>query len=125
MIALALSALIAAAGAGETVSVSGVIAHSGSGPIRVELLTRSPGVQPMLAWAGILPGPGPFTLEVPQHLGAVTLRAAADGDGDGVGPEDPQDLVERLEITTEPVAGVELSLRPPRGAKPVGSDARE
>ncbi len=123
MIALVLSALVASAG--ETVSVSGVIEHSGSGPIRVELLTRSPGVQPMLAWSGTLPGPGAFTLEVPQHLGAVTLRAAADIDRDGVGPGDPQGLVEHLEITTEPVVGIELSLRVPRGAKPVGSDARE
>lgn len=124
MIALGL-ALLSPATAADTVPVSGVIEHTGSGVIRVELLTRTPGVQPMLAWSGTLPGPGAFTLEVPQHLGAVTLRAAVDIDRDGVGPDDPQGLVENLEITTEPVEGVELSLWLPQRAKPVGADARE
>jgi hypothetical protein len=113
--ALALALALAAAparGEAATVQIEGVLAHTGAGPVRVELLTEQTGGQPpLLAWSGWIDGPGPFRLAVPIDLGEVRLRAAADLDGDGVGPLDPQGrLANPLRIGRAPITGIELTL---------------
>jgi len=109
---------IGAASAGPTVALEGVLAHTGGGPVRVELLAEQSGGQPpLLAWSGWIDHPGPFRLEVPADLGEVRLRAAADPDADGVGPLDPQvRLAAPLRVGRAPIEGLELTLiRPDTG----------
>jgi len=117
-------ALIASVMAADTVRVSGVIEYTGSGPIRLELLNRSEG-EALLVWSGSAPGAGPFSVDVPAHLGAVTLRAASDPERDGVGPQDPQGLIEGLAIADKSVEGLTITLKPPERSREAGAPATE
>ena len=124
-LALALSpALSPAAEAADTVRVSGVVEYTGSGPIRLELLNRSEG-EALLIWSGSAPGAGPFAVDVPSHLGEVTLRAAADQQRDGVGPDDPQCLIGGLLIVDKPVSDLTVTLKPPERTRAAGAPATE
>jgi hypothetical protein len=123
----ALAALLAlqVALAVDTVPIRGNIQHTGSGEIRLELLTWSrDGEPPLLAWAGTLPGAGPFEVEVPAELGLVVLRAAVDLERDGIGPDDPQGVFPAtLPIGRDAILGLELTLTRPEDSRTPGADA--
>lgn len=96
------------------VSVSGVVAHSGSGAIRLELLLLDDeGGAPLLVQSMTLASAGPFSMQAPAGLGRVRVRAAYDPDGDGVGPADAQGLSEPVVVGASEIQGLEITLRRP------------
>ncbi len=107
-----IGALLGLALAQEPVHVRGEVRHSGSGPVRVEVLQIQDEGPVLLIAELILPRPNStFDLPVPPNLGQVRVRAAADPGLDGVGEDDPQVVYPRtLTLGHQDIDGIELTL---------------
>lgn len=103
--------LLSLALAADQVRISGRVESTVPGPIRIELLQveEHSSAQLLVAYE-LLEEPGPFVLIVTDVSGTVHLRAAADPDGDGVGPDDPQTLHPPFILEGDPVGGLTLTL---------------
>jgi hypothetical protein len=104
--------LLSSALAVGQIHISGAVRHSGSGPVRVEVLQVQDEGPVLLVAEVLLPRPNAdFDLVVPANLGRVLIRAAADPDMDGVGESDPQVVYPRdLELGRQDIRGIELNL---------------
>jgi hypothetical protein len=103
---------VAVALADDIVRIHGTLQHTGSGEAVVELIVQHETGPPLLAWEGRIATPGPFVLEVPARLGDVRVRAGLDAQEDGLGPTDPQVLLEEpLSIGGDDIYGLVLTLR--------------
>ncbi|RME25929.1 MAG: hypothetical protein D6798_07770, partial [Deltaproteobacteria bacterium] len=84
------------------------------GELRIELLSDEADQRNQLLHSARLPGPGPFTLTVPQDLGKVHLFAYYDAQGDGPGEDEPRASSRSFRIKDEDITGLKLEVGPNR-----------
>lgn len=98
---------------GQTVKVSGTIAHSGytSGTIVIEVLRNEKDIaEPIRLNVITLDKPGPFEFEAPKDLGAVTILSYVGTPEQGPGPEGAVDYTEVINVAGDPISGIALDL---------------
>lgn len=100
---------------GSGVSVSGTTSYAGSqkGTIRVDFLRQgAQGTGPELVGSLTLKEFGPFSVEVPPSLGKVVIVAYIDANGDGPSEGEARGHapLDRYEIGTSSITGVDITL---------------
>ena len=76
--------------ASDEVLVAGRVESHIDAPVRVEVILIEAGSPQILLHEEVLDGPGEFRIAIEAHEGTAVLRASADVNLDGAGPDDLQ-----------------------------------
>jgi hypothetical protein len=97
---------------GKGLKLSGIVSHSGQekGKLILQLLRVSTGNPPELLHSEILSQVGPFSIQSPSGIGAVSLVAFMDVDGNGQPSEDDIGARSNLDVQSADLSELNLAL---------------
>ncbi|MCB9746732.1 MAG: hypothetical protein H6740_29430, partial [Alphaproteobacteria bacterium] len=98
---------------GEAVKVSGsvVFPEYNGGRVVVEVLRNEEGIaQPIRLHVLTMDAPGPYSFNAPKDVGEVNVIAYIGDPEQGPTPESPQGNRDPINVTTEAVSGVDVTI---------------
>ena len=99
---------------GKSVTLSGTVAYTGTatGTLRVDFLRQTDNTSaPTLLDTITLTAPGPFSVQVPKDLGAISIVAYLDSSDNGPDADEPSAHTDgNITIGQADVTGVDLNL---------------
>jgi len=97
---------------GTGVKVTGTTAFTGTveGTLRLDVLKKTE-TMPELVYSTSLKGLGPFEVELPKDLGPAQFTVFIDATGDGPTPGEPMAASGWIDVKTDAVSGVALTLQ--------------